>query len=122
MAGKAGTPRFGINPDSHAPGDRKSGPNGITHDTLPDGTNLREVHYAYNPAFHSRDVDQAPARCYVEEDRQPEYMSNHDGYVGGNVHNIEMDERKVLDNTINSVKVKYEADQQKISGTTGMFD
>lgn len=120
MAGKAGTPRFGINPSDES--SYKAGSDGIGYKDLPDGTKQEEIHYTYNPAYQARAVGQAPGRCYEQEKRQADYMANHDGYVGGMAHNLELDERKVLDNTINSVKVKYEADDQNISGTKGMFD
>lgn len=127
MAGKAGTPRFGMNPSVHP--DEEVGPNGMGKlKTSMDGP-WTETHFAYNPAQRSRDMGttrgENPAQFYVKSVREVDYMSNHDGYVGGDMHLMSLDERKVLSNTIYSTKCEYAGDSPNggaPSMTMGAFD
>lgn len=126
MAGKAGTPRFGMNPDEH-PG--KTSINGVSKVTLPVDGMYTEIHFAYNPAQKSREMGTTrggnPGKDYEKDRREPDYMSNHDGYAGGDIHLMNLDERKVLQNTIYSVNCEYEDDSPNGTApaqTSGAFD
>jgi len=126
MAGKAGTPRFGMNPDEH-PG--KTSVNGVSKVNLPFDGDYTEIHFAYNPAQKSRDMGTTrggdPGKNYMLDRREPDYMSNHDGYAGGDIHLMNLDERKVLQNTIYSVKCEYTDDSPNGTApaqTSGAFD
>lgn len=106
MAGTPGTARFGINPDitpDHTTTD------GVSHLTLPkNGNTWTETHFAYNPAQRSREMGTTrganPGKDNADVTHQPMYMSNHDGYIGGNNIVMNLDERKVLDNKIYSIE------------------
>jgi len=126
MAGKAGTPRFGMNPDEHPD---KTSTDGVSYMDLPFDGNYKEIHFAYNPAQRSRDMGTTrggdPGKDYVKDVRDFDYMSNHDGYAGGDVHLMNLDERKVLQHTIYSAKCEYAEDLDNgtaPSQTTGAFD
>lgn len=126
MAGKAGTVRFGVNPDIHIDG---VGPNGIGYLKTPIDGPWTETHFSYNPATYSRDMGSTrggdPGKDFVHTDRQVDYMSNHDSYLGGDAHLMSLDERKALNNTIYSVKCEYEWNSSNGTaphGTTGAFD
>lgn len=126
MAGKAGTVRFGINPDTH-PGDTST--NGVSQVTVQVDGPFTEIHYAYNPGRLSREMGTTrggnPQDSYVKEKRQADYMSNHDGFLGGDLHLFNMDERKILDNTLYSVKCEYADDSPNGTApaqTSGAFD
>lgn len=123
MAGKAGTPRFGMNPDEH-PG--KTSDNGVSKVNLPFDGDYTEVHFTYNPAQKSRDMGTTrggdPGSSYVRDRREPDYMSNHDGYAGGDIHLMNLDERKVLQNTIYSIKCEYDDSATAPALTSGAFD
>jgi hypothetical protein len=126
MAGKAGTARFGMNPDEHPD---KTSVNGVSRMNLPFDGDYTEIHFAYNPAQKSRDMNTTrggnPGKDYVLDRREPDYMSNHDGYAGGDIHLMNLDERKVLANTIYSVKCEYTSDSPNGTApamTSGAFD
>lgn len=127
MAGTPGTARFGVNPDVTPD---KTNAQGTSHLTLPKaGGSFTETHFMYNPAQVSREMGStegaAPKQGWDMETHQANYMCNHDTYFGGNNVVINMDERKVLSNTIYSVGCEY-ADESSNgyapSGTTGKFD
>lgn len=126
MAGKAGTVRFGINPDEHPV---KTDANGVSKVNLPFDGDYTEVHFVYNPSQRSRDMSSTrgadPGRDYVKDRRDTDYMSNHDGYAGGDIHLMNLDERKVLQNTIYSVACEYDSDSPNGTApamTSGAFD
>ena len=110
MSGKAGTPRFGVNPSIHPDG-YKAGPDGMGKVTLPIDGPWLETHFAYNPAQRSRDMGTTrggnPGKDFDATKREADYMSNHDGYMGGDIHMMNLDERKVLQSTIYSVKCEW---------------
>lgn len=126
MAGKAGTVRFGMNPDEH-PG--TTSVDGVSKVNLPYDGMYTEVHFAYNPAQKSREMGSTrgadPGTDYVLDRREADYMSNHDGYAGGDIHLMNLDERKTLQNTLYSVKCEYASDSDNGTAphqTSGAFD
>lgn len=126
MAGRAGTPRFGVNPDEH-PG--KTSNNGVSKANLPIDGPLTELHFAYNPVQKSRDMGTTrggdPGLGYAKDKRDFDYMSNHDGYAGGDIHLMNLDERKVLQNTLYSVPCDHAYDSENGTSpaqTSGAFD
>lgn len=126
MAGKAGTVRFGVNPEEHI---GTTSTDGMSKVKTPIDGPLLETHFAYNPAQKPRDMSSTrgsdPGDDYVRTPRQADYMSNHDGYMGGDMHLMNLDERKVLQNTIYSAKCEYADDSDNgnaPSQTTGAFD
>lgn len=109
MAGTPGTPRFGMLPDQTPDHTSTSG---VSHLTLPkNGNTYTEYHFAYNPAQRSRAMGTTrganPAHDFVNEEHQANYMCNHDGFMGGSNIVVNMDERKVLHNTIYSVTCEW---------------
>ena len=110
MSGKAGTPRFGINPSIH-PGDGHADENGMGKINTPIDGPLIETHMAYNPGQKSRPMGTTrggnPGKDYVRENREADYMSNHDGYIAGDLHLMSLDERKVLHNTVYAVGCEW---------------
>lgn len=126
MSGKPGTVRFGMNPDEHG----KTNSSGVSKVSLPkSGGEWTEVHFAYNPAQKSRSMGTTrggdPGQEFTEDDREPDYMCNHDGYAGGSTVVINLDERKVLQNTIYAVECEYtdtSPNGKAPSSTTGAFD
>ena len=110
MSARAGTPRFGINKDLH-PGRNHAGPDGMGKIELPIDGPYVETHFSYNPAQASRPMGTTrgsdPGKDFVQQTRQADYMSNHDGYLGGDIHLLNLDERKVLQSTIYSVHCKW---------------
>jgi hypothetical protein len=126
MAGKAGTVRFGMNPDEH-PGPTSN--DGVSKVILPYDGPYTEIHFAYNPSMKSREMGTTrggdPGKDYVRDKREADYMSNHDGYSGGDIHLMNMDERKVLNNTVYSAKCEYAGDSENGGApamTSGAFD
>lgn len=114
MAGRGGTPRFGVNRDVHSSETDSNGQSEFK--TQNDGEVFNEIHYAYNPGMLSRSMGDtegaAPGKEYQQVPRQADYPCNHDGYDGGQYHITNLDERKVLDNTIMSTKVVFADDLQ----------
>jgi hypothetical protein len=132
MAGTPGTPRFGILPDMTP--DHTSA-NGTSHMTLQKNGNVwTEEHFAYNPAQKSRAMGTTrggnPQHDFVYEEHQANYMCNHDGYAGGATIIMNLDERKVLHNTIYSIECEWadpNTDETSANGwapsqTHGAFD
>lgn len=101
MAGKPGTPHFGVpeNPQQ----DGKA--------VLPDGDQYQKVHFMFDPSQMARAMGssegEAPKCGYEPRDRAVDYMCNHDGLTGGDTHIHNMDEQKVLQNRIYSVGITY---------------
>jgi hypothetical protein len=109
MSGTPGTPRFGINPDQTP--DHTDGV-GISHMKLQkDGGTFTEYHFSYNPAQKSRAMGTTrgadPGHDYTDVEHQANYMCNHDAYMGGTTVIMNMDERKVLTNTIYSIHCEW---------------
>ena len=126
MAGTPGTARFGVNPDVTD----KTNDSGISHMQLPkSGGTFTETHFLYNPAQLSREMGStegaAPKQGFQTVEHQHNYMCNHDGYMAGNNVVANLDERKVLTNSIYSVDCEYAEDSPNgyaPSGTRGKFD
>jgi len=115
MPGRPGTPRFGVPKDLHT---AKPDVNG--RDVLPlqvADDHFNEQHQLLNPAQLSRTPPAPPGKAYVVEDNQYEAPCNHDDYEGGDAHISQLDEFKVLRNTVLSVKVKFSDDMQHIHGS-----
>lgn len=109
MTGSPGTPRFGILPDQ-TPDHTDN--NGVSHMNLQkSGGTFTEYHFAYNPAQRSREMSTTrgadPGKDNVDVERQANYMCNHDGFMGGNNVVSNLDERKVLTNTIYAVGCEW---------------
>lgn len=132
MSGTPGTPRFGILPDQ-TPDHTDN--NGISHMSLQkSGGTFTEYHFTYNPAQKSRAMGTTrggnPGHDFVSIEHQANYMCNHDGFMGGNNVVSNLDERKVLTNTIYSVTCEWadpNTDETSANGwapfqTRGAFD
>jgi hypothetical protein len=108
MPGKAGTVRFGINPPVH---EEKASADGVSRVDLQIDGPWQELHYAYNPSQYSRPMGSTrgadPGKDNADVKRQADYMSNHDGYLAGDIHLLNNDERKILDNHIYSVNCEW---------------
>lgn len=114
MPGHPGTVRFGDYPNWH----EQESPDGSGKEVLrsqADG-DFVEQHFMFNPAEGGRSMGttlgDAPAQMYDHQKQQYEAPCNHDGFSGGDAHLTNMDEFKVLRNTLNSVKCEYADDQQ----------
>lgn len=125
MAGGPGTPRFGMNRDIHSDTDSR----GQSTIDLPVGGPFVETHFAYNPVQESREMGTTPGgepgQMWDRAKMQADYMCNHDGYVSGNRTLSNLDERKVLQNTIYSVDCEYDEDSPNgysPAQTHGKFD
>jgi|SRR5882724_11350043 len=114
MSGGPGTPRFGEYSDKHKKQTSSSGDSAIA---LQGDGPFNEIHYAYKPAQEASPVGAAPKKYFDTVDRQYDAPSNHDGWFGGDAHLVNLDERKVLDNTIYASKIKCADDEQSISGS-----
>lgn len=132
MAGTPGTPRFGINADQTP---TKTAANGTSVMKLPkNGNQWTETHFMYNPAQKSRAMGTTrgsdPGHDNADVEHQSNYMCNHDGYMGGTTTIINLDEHKVLTNTIYSVECEWAdpgTDETSANGwapsqTHGAFD
>lgn len=132
MAGTPGTPRFGMAPDQTPDHVNTAG---TSHMNLQkSGGTFTEYHFAYNPAQKSRAMGTTrgsdPGHDFDYEEHQANYMCNHDGYMGGNNVVSNLDERKVLHNTIYSVDCEWAdpgTDETSANGwapsqTHGAFD
>lgn len=121
MAGHPGTPRFGVPADMHNGDPNANGQNVLNLQTSDDA--FKEQHALYNPAQKSRGVGQDPAKYYVVEKNAYEAPCNHDDYEGGDAHISNLDEQKVLRNTVFAVPIEcadnngYRAPVGKPEGT-----
>ena len=106
MSGRPGTPHFGDYPDIHTKAEVK---------TPVDGP-VKKFHFMFDPAQVSRPMGSTeggkPGCGWEPAPRERDYMCNHDGFVGGDMHNLNMDEQKVLQNTIYTVEFEYADDFQ----------
>lgn len=119
MAGYPGTPRFGTYQDQHV---KKTDSNGesqvqlqTSNGTTPD--EFSEVHFLYNPNLRGREMGttlgQAPGEYYERVPRGYDAPANHDGFFGGDAHLMNVDERKVLNNYIESTRIVCADDFQR---------
>lgn len=121
MSGHPGTPRFGVPADMHNGKPNDSGQNVLNLQTSDDA--FKEQHALYNPAQKSRGVGQDPAKYYVVERNAYEAPCNHDDYEGGDAHISNLDEQKVLRNTVFAIPIEcaddngYRAPVGKAEGT-----
>lgn len=109
MAGTPGTPRFGV-PADQTPD--HTNPSGTSHMNLQkSGGTFTEIHFQYNPAQKSRPMGTTrggnPGHDNVYVEHQANYMCNHDGYMGGTTTVMNLDEHKVLTNTIYSIECEW---------------
>lgn len=109
MAGTPGTPRFGM-PADQTPDHTNA--SGLSHATLQkSGGTFTEIHFQYNPAQKSRAMGSTrgadPGHDNEYEEHQSNYMCNHDGFLGGTTTIMNLDERKVLHNTIYSIDCEW---------------
>lgn len=91
---------------------------------LPDGTDVDTLNYAdkvYNPNFESDTVgpNRAIPKGYQVEQAQNAPYCNYDGYEGGRIGIMQVDEFKVTRNAINSIPIVYAEDCQTIDGMNG---
>lgn len=126
MAGRPGTARFGVNPEIH---EGKTNDSGISKVGLPIDGPWTETHFMYNPGQVSRDMGSTrgsdPQEKWIQVPRQSDYFCNHDGYIGGDVHLMNLDERKVFETGLYSIDCEYAEDSPNgyaPSQTTGAFD
>lgn len=126
MAGTPGTARFGANPYIYPDHTNDSG---ISHVNTPMDGPWTETHFVYNPGQKSRPMGTTrggnPGQSYQHVEHQSNYMCNHDGYIGGDMHLMNLDERKVLTNKLYSVPCEYSDSSSNgyaPSMTHGAFD
>lgn len=96
----------------------KPNANGINEvDTQVDDVTFREQHYLFNPSQYSRDMGStlgdAPGKYYQADGLDYCAPANHDGFMGGDAHLENLDEKKVLDRTIYSVPMICADDWQR---------
>lgn len=81
----------------------------------------KKIHFNFDNSQLGRamgsTLGDAPKCGWESHACQYDYMCNHDGYSGGNVHNLNMDEQKVLQNSIYRTKFEYDCDMQRIHGS-----
>jgi hypothetical protein len=109
MTGTPGTARFGINPDQTPDHTNASG---VSHLTLQkSGGTFTESHFLYNPAQKSRAMGTTrgadPGHDNTDVVHQANYMCNHDGFAGGSNIVLNLDERKILDNTVYAIGCEW---------------
>ena len=109
MAGTPGTPRFGVNKDQTP---TKTADDGTSTMLLPKkGNEWTETHLLYNPAQKSRAMGSTrgsdPGHDNTDVEHQCNYMCNHDGFMGGSTILMNLDEQKVLWNTIYAVGCEW---------------
>jgi len=77
-----------------------------------------EQHTLYDPSQFARDMGTtmggAPQRGYEPDPRIYAAECNHDAFQGGDAHLLNLDEGKVICDTVFAVPVVYAGDQQKI--------
>lgn len=127
MAGTPGTPRFGAMADQTPSETNSSGTSSMT--LQKSGGTFTEYHFSYNPAQRSREMGTTrgadPGQQFDSVEHQSNYMCNHDAFMGGNNVVSNLDERKVLHNTIYSQS--FEIAEDSSNGwaphqTMGAFD
>lgn len=109
MAGTPGTPRFGL-PVDQTPDHTDSV--GVSHMNLQkNGGTFTEYHFMYNPAQKSRAMGTTrgadPGHDNADVEHQSNYMCNHDGFMGGTTTIMNLDERKVLENTMYAIDCEW---------------
>jgi hypothetical protein len=112
--GTPGTPRFGEYADKHK---KKTDASGDSSVALQADGDFEEIHFIYKPSQRSREVGSPPGKYFDTAERQYDAPSNHDGWFGGDAHLVNLDERKVLENSIYSTKIECSDDVQDIDGT-----
>lgn len=115
MAGRPGTPRFGMYNDDHRHKPDASGVNEVA--TQADDVTFKEQHYLFNPSQQSRAMGTTlgdPPGDYYEPDGL-DYCApaNHDGFMGGDAHLESLDEKKVMDRLVYSVPLVCADDNYK---------
>lgn len=115
MAGRPGTPRVGEYRSSH---ESKPDASGESVLDLQNFEKFREQHFLYDPSQAARPsgttLGGKPGDMAGYQKRMYEAPSNHDGFEGGDSHLVVLDERKVLENHIYSVRCEYADDEQRI--------
>lgn len=91
---------------------------------MPDGTDIDPLNYAdkvYNPAFTSDEIgpNRAIPKGFVQEQKHGEPYCNYDGYEAGNTTLVQLDEYKVIRNTVLVTPIVYAEDCQTIDGMNG---
>lgn len=113
MSGHPGTVRFGDYGEEH-----KGKPDAEGRDELElqSDDSFTEQHYLYDPTQRARSMGSTlgdkPGDMAGYQRLLYEAPSNHDGFEGGDGHLVNLDERKVLDNTIFSAPCVYADDFQ----------
>lgn len=119
MAGNPGTPRFGEYQDAHVTKTDTQGESDVElqsgNGSTPD--QFSEIHFLYNPALRSREMGSTlgapPGDYYDRVPRGYDAVSNHDGFFAGDSHLVNLDERKVLNNYIESTRIVCADDFQR---------
>src|SRR5579863_2869830 len=113
MSGRPGTPRFG---EYSQVVSGKPGPDGTNTVCEQSGNDFTEQHFLYDPDQQSRDMGGTlggdPRPGYSSDPRIYNAPSNHDGFMGGQDHINQLDERKVLEETMWAVPCVYADDWQ----------
>lgn len=120
MPGHPGTVRFGDYPNWHE--SEKPGADGREKLRSQADGDFIEQHFLFNPAEQGRamgtTLGDKPGDSYSHQKQQYEAAANHDGFTGGDAHLTNLDEYKVLRNTLNSVKCEYSDYEQNISNSS----
>lgn len=115
MAGHAGTVRSGEYADLHNDKPDAKGRNKLH--TQANGKYFEEQHALFDPTQFARPsgttLGGKPGDMAGYQEHMYEAMCNHDGFIGGNTTLLNMDEQKILNNTIFSAECEYADDEQK---------
>lgn len=123
MPGYPGTARFGEYQDAHVTKTDSQGESDVElqsgNGTTPD--QFAEIHFLYNPKYQSRamgsSLGDVPGDYYSRVPRGYDAPANHDGFFAGDTHLVNLDERKVLNNYIESARVLCAEDFQRNFGS-----
>lgn len=116
MSGIPGTPHFGDFPDV-----QKKDKTILQSGDMGEPDAFFKIHQNFDNSQKGREMGstlgEAPKCGWEPHNRERAYMCNHDGFSGGNSRNLNMDEKKVLQNTIFSTNFEYDYDVQRIHGS-----
>lgn len=91
---------------------------------MPGGNEIDPANYAdkvYNPAFETDGVgpNRTIPKGYQVERAMNDPYCNYDGYEGGHINVLNVDEFKVVRNAVNAIPIVYAEDCQTIDGMNG---
>ncbi len=115
MSGHPGTVRVGEYSDLHSSKPGADGTNKLH--TQSNGKFFEEQHFLFDESQVARPsgttLGGKPQDMAGYQEHMYEAPCNHDGFIGGSTIVLQMDERKILENTIFSQKCEYADDEYK---------